>query len=184
MDEFEIIKKLKDGDEKAFVEFFNYYFERIFNYIYKRVKMREVAEDLTSETFLKFIKSLKNFEIKEGYHLDTWMYAIARNNMRDWFRQNLGHDVLPLEEKFEKAYHPILYDVYGSYTVEDVDQIVNLALSKLPEDYRKVLLMRFYERKSIKEIALVLGKTENVVKVTQFRGLKRLKEIIEELLNG
>jgi len=183
LNEIDLLRRLKNGDEKAFEEFFNYYYERIFNYVYRRIKMKEVAEDIASETFLKFVRTLKDFELKDGYHLDTWIYSIARNNVRDWFRRNLGYETLPLEEKFENAYMPLLSDPYGSYTMENIHEILNTALNKLPNDYREVLSMRFFENKSIKEIAVTLNKSESAVKVIQFRALKKLKEIIEELLN-
>ncbi|BAL81299.1 RNA polymerase sigma factor [Caldisericum exile] len=184
MDERKVIERLKSGDEIVFKEFFEFYYDRIFNYAYRRIKMKEIAEDITSETFYKFIKSLPNFELKEGYHIDTWLYAIERNLIRDWFRRNLHKDTLDLEEKFDRAYEPLLRDPYESFANEFISKTIIEALEKLPEQYKEIIKMRFYENKGIKEIADILGKTEVATKVLQFRALKRLKEIIEEMING
>lgn len=183
MDESKILERLKNGDEIAFKEFFDFYYARIFNYAYRRIKMREVAEDITSETFLKFVKSLPSFELKEGYHIDTWLYAIERNLIRDWFRKNLGRETLDLEEKFDKLYEPLLHDPFETFASEYVNKTVKDALNLLPEQYKEIIILRFYENKTIKEIANILGKTEDATKVLQFRALKRLKEIIEEMIN-
>lgn len=183
MDERALIQRLKIGDEVAFREFFNHYYERVFFYAYRRVKMREVAEDITQETFLKFVHTLSSFELKEGYHLDTWIYAIERNTIRDWFRRNLGKEVLSLEEKFSNKFKPILEDPFETAENEEINEVVNKAVEQLNENYRDVIKMRFYEGKSIKEIASLLKKSEDNVKVIQFRALKRLREIIEGYIN-
>uniref|UniRef100_A0A7C4XZZ9 Sigma-70 family RNA polymerase sigma factor n=1 Tax=Caldisericum exile TaxID=693075 RepID=A0A7C4XZZ9_9BACT len=183
VDERALIQRLKIGDEVAFREFFNHYYERVFFYAYRRVKMREVAEDITQETFLKFVHTLSSFELKEGYHLDTWIYAIERNTIRDWFRRNLGKEVLSLEEKFNNKFKPILEDPFETAENEEINEVVNKAVEQLNENYRDVIKMRFYEGKSIKEIASLLKKSEDNVKVIQFRALKRLREIIEGYIN-
>ncbi|MGC9100282.1 MAG: RNA polymerase sigma factor [Caldisericum sp.] len=183
MDERKVIERLKSGDEVAFREFFEFYYARIFNYAYRRIKMKEIAEDITSETFYKFIKSLPSFDLKEGYHIDTWLYAIERNLVRDWFRKNLGRETLDLEEKFDRAYEPLLKDPYDSFASEYINKTISDALERLPGQYKEIIVMRFYENKSIKEIADILGKSEDATKVLQFRALKKLKDTIEEMLN-
>jgi DNA-directed RNA polymerase specialized sigma subunit, sigma24 homolog len=103
--------------------------------------------------------------------------------VRDWFRRNLGKETLDLEEKFDKYYEPILSDPYETFANEYINKLVSDALNLLPEQYKEIIKLRFYERKSIKEIADILNKTEDATKVLQYRALKRLKEIIEEMIN-
>ena len=184
MDERDLVEKLKKHDEKAFEEFFDYFYGRIYSYVYRRIKMVTVAEDITSETFLKFLRSLPTFDLKDDYHLDTWVYSIARNLVRDWFRKNLKYDVLPLEEKFNAAYEAILYDPYETYANEEINAVVKKAIDMLQPSYKEIITLRFYQKKTTKEIAATLNKSEDAVKVMQFRALKKLKEIVEELLNG
>jgi len=184
LEERDLIEKLKKHDEKAFEEFFEYFYGRIYNYVYRRIKMVTIAEDITSETFLRFLKSLPDFELKEGYHIDTWVYSIARNLIRDWFRKNLKYEVLPLEEKFNAVYESILYDPYETYASEEINAVIKKALDMLQPNYKEIITLRFYQKKSTKEIAAILNKSEDAVKVLQFRALKKLKEIVEELLNG
>jgi len=72
---------------------------------------------------------------KDDYHLDTWVYSIARNLVRDWFRKNLKYDVLPLEEKFNAAYESILYDPYETYVNEEIEATVKKAIDMLQPSY-------------------------------------------------
>jgi len=112
--------------------------------------MVTVAEDITSETFLKFLRSLPTFDLKDDYHLDTWVYSIARNLVRDWFRKNLKYDVLPLEEKFNAAYEAILYDPYETYANEEINAVVKKAIDMLQPSYKEIITLRFYQKKSTK----------------------------------
>lgn len=180
----EIVRKIRDGDEEAFKLFYREYFPRVYKYAYRRVKARELAEDLTEETFLKVLRSFKYFELKEGLTLDMWIYAIERNVVRDWFRKNAGFEILPFEEKFENKLLPILQDPYSSAENEVINDYIKESLLELPAQYREVIELRFYRRKSIKSIALELNKSEGAVKVLQFRAIKALKEKIEEKLEN
>ena len=94
------------------------------------------------------------------------------------------HDVLPLEEKFNAAYESILYDPYETYVNEEIEATIKRAIDMLQPSYKEIITLRFYQKKSTKEIAATLNKSEDAVKVMQFRALKKLKEIVEELLNG
>ncbi|PIW10407.1 MAG: hypothetical protein COW37_03335, partial [Caldiserica bacterium CG17_big_fil_post_rev_8_21_14_2_50_35_7] len=95
--EKKILSEILNGDEVAFDEFYEEYFPKVYKYAYKRVKSREVVEDLTSETFIKVLKGLPHFEVREYGGLDVWIYKIERNVIRDWFRRNIGKETLPFE---------------------------------------------------------------------------------------
>ncbi len=177
----EIIEQIRNGNEEAFRAFYREYFPRVYKYAYRRVKVRELAEDLTSETFIKVMKSFeKGFELREGISLDVWVYAIERNVIRDWFRKNAGFSILPLEEKFESRFASLLEDPYSSAEKEAVNDCLKTALEEIPAQYKALIKMRFFRRMSIKEIASELGKTEGAVKVLQFRAIRALKKKVED----
>jgi len=180
----EIIERIKNGDGEAFRIFYREYFPKIYNYAYRRVKVKETAEDLTEETFFKVFKAFRTFQLKEGFTLDMWIYAVERNVVRDWFRKNVGFKILPLEERFDSAFTPLLNDPYSTAENELVGNYVKSSLKEIPERYRRIIELRFFKGKHIKEIALELKKSEGAVKVLQFRALKALKEKIEEKLRN
>lgn len=180
----DVIDRIKRGDEEAFVLFYREFFPKIYKYAYRRVKTKEIAEDLTQDTFLKIFKGLKNFELREELTIDMWIYAIERNVIRDWFRKNLGFEMLPLEEGFESKLFPLLSDPYSTAESEYVKEILKISLNEIPTQYRAIIEMRFYMHMSIKDISLKLNKTEGAIKVLQFRAVKALRDKIKENLKS
>jgi RNA polymerase sigma-70 factor (ECF subfamily) len=181
--EKKIVSEILNGDEGAFNEFYEEYFPRVYKYAYKRVKSKEAAEDLTSETFVKVLKGLNDFEVRDYGSLDVWIYKIERNAIRDWFRKNIGRETLPFEEEWEEKFFPLLSDPYTTMEVSEIKDFVNAALDEIPSQYKEVIKLRFFERKSLKEIATILNKTEDNVKVLQFRALNVLRKKLKEKLN-
>ncbi|MGC8721096.1 MAG: RNA polymerase sigma factor [Caldisericaceae bacterium] len=180
----DLVKRIKDGDEVAFRQFYERFFLRVYKYASRRVRNRESSEDITSEVFLRILKGIKNFEVRGKDSLDVWVYSIARNVVCDWFRKNAGVEVLPLEEGFIEVLAPILNDPYSTAEREEVERYIKEALSELQENYREVIEMRFYRRKKLADIAFELGKSVDAVKVMQFRALKNLKDKVEEKIKS
>jgi RNA polymerase sigma-70 factor (ECF subfamily) len=180
--EKKILSGILKGNERAFDDFYEEFFPKIYKYAYKRTKSREVAEDLTSETFIKVLKGLPHFEVREYGGLDVWVYKIERNVIRDWFRRNIGRETLPFEEKWEERFFPLLNDPYIMMEASEIRDFVNCALNELPLQYKEIINLRFFERKSIKELAMILNKTEDNVKVLQFRALNALRNRLKEKL--
>ncbi len=178
-----LVEKIKNGDERAFERFYRMFFPKVYKYAYRKLKNREQAEDVTSETFFKALKSIKNFKSRENGGLDIWMYVIERNIIRDFFRKNAGVSILPLEEKWNEKLNPVVDDPYVTIEKEEIDRIVKDCLEELPVQYKNVLEMRFFKKMTLKEIATALDKSVGAVKVMQFRALKKLKELLEVRLN-
>jgi RNA polymerase sigma-70 factor (ECF subfamily) len=181
--EKKILSEILNGDEAAFDEFYEEYFPKVYKYAYKRVKSREVVEDLTSETFIKVLKGLPHFEVKEYGGLDVWIYKIERNVIRDWFRRNIGKETLPFEEEWENKFFPILNDPYVTMEVSEIRDFINNALDEIPAQYKEIINLRFFGRRSLKEIAMILNKTEDNIKVLQFRALNALRNRLKEKLD-
>jgi RNA polymerase sigma-70 factor (ECF subfamily) len=141
------------------------------------------VEDLTSETFIKVLKGLPHFEVREYGGLDVWIYKIERNVIRDWFRRNIGKETLPFEEEWENKFFPILNDPYVTMEVSEIRDFINNALDEIPAQYKEIINLRFFGRRSLKEIAMILNKTEDNVKVLQFRALNALRNRLKEKLD-
>ncbi|HKD03471.1 MAG TPA: sigma-70 family RNA polymerase sigma factor [Terriglobales bacterium] len=151
-------------DPACFGELYEIHFERVYAYVAKRVGDRDAAEDLTSEVFHRALASLPRFDWR-GIPFAVWLLRIAANLIVDRWKQ-VGREVVedPPERVIEVC--PV--------EVEHRARLFRM-VELLPEDQRRVVIMRFAEEKSIKEIAGELGRTEGAVKQLQFRGLQNLR---------
>jgi len=151
-------------DPARFGELYEIHFERVYAYVAKRVGDRDAAEDLTSEVFHRALASLPRFDWR-GIPFAVWLLRIAANLIVDRWKQ-VGREVVedPPEQVIEVC--PV--------EVEHRARLFRM-VELLPEDQRRVVIMRFAEEKSIKEIAGELGRTEGAVKQLQFRGLQNLR---------
>ncbi len=178
-----LVKRILNNDEVAFDLFYKRFFPKVYKYAYRRLKNREQAEDITSETFFKALKGFKKFESRTEGGLDIWMYTIERNVIRDFFRKNIGIEILPFEEVWTKTLHPSVDDPYITIERKEIEATVMRCLEQLPEQYKRVIEMRFFKNMTVKEIATAINKTGNATKVLQFRALKRLKGLVEESMH-
>lgn len=153
-------------DPARFAELYEIHFERVYAFIARRVGNREAAEDLTSDVFYKALTNLKRFEWR-GVPFGAWLLRIAVNAIVDRSKRH-GREIA-VEDPPELSTRP------GLRQVEDRARLFRL-VDQLPEDQRHVVVMRFAEQKSVREIAQHLGRSEGAVKQLQFRGLENLRD--------
>ncbi|MBU0976321.1 MAG: sigma-70 family RNA polymerase sigma factor [Patescibacteria group bacterium] len=155
---------------------YDLHFVSIFRFFYYKTLSNEKAEDLTSETFLIFIKQLK--KEKEIENPKNFLFGIARNvflkYLRRKYREELSLDERQLED-FAQYTQNFLEEIDQKPTLED--KVLKYIL-QLPEKQREVLYMRLIAKMNLGEIAEKLGKNMNHVKTTQKRGIKNLKKLI------
>jgi RNA polymerase sigma-70 factor (ECF subfamily) len=157
-------------DRSRFGELYENNFERVYAYIARRVRDRDVAQDLTADVFHSALKNLSRFEWR-GAPFAAWLYRIAANAIVDRSKSSGRRiasevEVEDLPDRAEAG--------------PDMDEIEYRArlfklVERLPRDQSKVIVMRFAEQKSIREIASALERTEGAVKQLQFRGLQNLR---------
>ncbi len=181
--EKDIIEKAKK-DPQAFAELFDYYFDKIFHYILYRTGNAETARDIAAEVFFKAQKNIKNFRFM-GYPFSAWLYRMAGNEIISYFRhkkfeplsieaylednkiegpasrQDLSEEIIKAQE---------LADSNGAYCA------VKQALFKLDPIYQEVIVLKFLQEKSIKEICEILGKKEGTVKSLISRALEMIRK--------
>lgn len=158
-------------DPEAFGAIYDEYADRIYAYIWRRVGDRQVAEDLTSETFFRALRAIKGYQ-HSGQTILAWLYRIAANQVADHFRASRSN--LPLEEAEVIAER----DETGPEAMAlqaDQQRTILAAIQKLSPDQQDVVLLRFSGGLRLKEIAETVGKTENAVKQLLFRALGNLK---------
>ena len=155
-------------DPTRFAELYEANFERVYAYVARRVRAREEAEDLTSDVFHRALASLPQFEWR-GVPFVAWLLKIGANVVADRLKRSAQ----------ERESHRLDSNVddLGHKSLEEVEHSAQLfrLVNQLPENQRRVILLRFAEEKSIREIAQELGRTEGAVKQLQFRGLENLR---------
>lgn len=170
-----IIKKIKKGDIESFGLLYDHYFKQIYRFIFLKVNHKEDAQDLTHQVFLQAFKKIGDYEEK-GFPFSSWLYKIARNEIIDFYRSKKTNVAL---EELEN----VLTDANQENIKDRLDlkiqiEKVRLALKKIKPEYQDVIIMRFIEDLSIKEVAEILNKTEGAIKLIQHRAIASLKKIL------
>ncbi len=167
--EINTIKLCQENEMENFTYLYNKYVEKIYKYIFFKVKNKNNTEDLVSLTFLKAIKGIKNFNCEKNY-FSAWLYKIARNTVADYYR--FKKETSSLDDLFDlKADMCVAED----YKTKEKKEIIKKALNKLNKKQKEVIELRVWHELSYKEIAQIVNKNEDNVKVIFSRALKNLK---------
>lgn len=167
--------KLKSGDSEAFGFFYDQYVAQIYRFIMLKVSDQQIAEDLTQDVFLKTWQHL--VDQKSLTHFKAFIFRVARNVVIDHYRQS-GKQNIPLEHIAETADEEVNIDKSLEIKVE-IEQLLQI-LQKLKTEYQEILILRFVEEMSFDEIAEILQKDKNNVRVTLHRALTKLKQLVEK----
>lgn len=175
-DEQNLIARAKGGESEAFGSLYDFYMPRIYRFVLLKVSLREEAEDLTHQIFLKAWEKIDQYNFK-GYSFGSWLYRIARNTVIDYYRgntQQISVDSVPEEL--------LVSPISSEENVETKMEWEKLleSITKMKDIEQDVLIMRFVEEMTHKEVAEVIGKSEGAVKVIQHRALKNLKNIVKD----
>jgi len=178
-EEKELVKKAQK-DSEVFAKLYNEHYSRIFSYALKRTANLEIAQDITSETFFKALKKLWQFRWK-NISFSSWLYKIANNEIANYFRKNkykVSLEKIPEPVAFSNPFAEIIKAEQELKKHQDF-LLLQEKISKLPIKYQEVIILRFFEKKKIKEVAEILGKKEGTVKSLLSRGLEKLRNLVE-----
>jgi RNA polymerase sigma-70 factor (ECF subfamily) len=167
-----LVEKAKKNNCEALSKLSRYYYPKIYRHMLYKVSNREDAEDLTSEVFVRMVKSLP----KQRGSFKAWLYRIANNLAIDYYRKKSRSKEVSLVEDFED--HTSVQDDKTEKIIERED--LNRAIRALPDEQRQTILLKFMEGYRNQEIADILGKTVGAVKALQFRALSTLKKNMQE----
>jgi RNA polymerase sigma-70 factor (ECF subfamily) len=157
-------------DPARFSDLYERHFERIYAFIARRVRDRDVAEDLTSDVFQRALAGLRNYHWS-GAPFTAWLFRIAANAVADQMKR-AGRELLAGEEMPEGGDQPDLAQI------EECARLFRF-VDQLPADQRRVILERFVGEKSIREVAQQMEKSEGAVKQLQFRAFGNLRAQME-----
>jgi len=171
----ELVERAKAYDRGAFGKIYDLYFDRVYKYVYYRIGNQTEAEDIVERVFLRVLETIKSFEWREVPFL-AWLFRIASNLVIDRYREQSKMAFLSLDEIMTS---PPEAESTETTVIKNLDQArLHHALSKLTEEQKQVIILKFLVGLSNAQIGAFLNKTEGAVKSIQHRALKALQKIL------
>lgn len=175
MEDSELIKRAKT-DNDAFGQLYERYVDKIYNYVYYRTGNVADAEDLTARVFMRAMKHIVNYDDR-GVPFSAWLYRIAHNLVANWHRDRSRRKIMSLDDVSHWNFHE---EGPESLTQFSEDREALLAtIRRLPADRQELLILKFVERLSNKEIGDIMDRSEGAIKSLYHRTLLSLREEIQ-----
>jgi RNA polymerase sigma-70 factor, ECF subfamily len=176
-----LVERAQGGEAEAFGLIYDRYVDTVFRFVYFRVGNRQLAEDLTADTFLRALKRIGSFTW-QGRDLGAWLVTIARNLVADHFKSGRYRlevttgDVLDADREDRGP--------EGSPEAAVVDHITNVALltavKQLNPEQQECIVLRFLQGFSVAETAQTMGKNEGAIKALQYRAVRALARLLPD----
>jgi RNA polymerase sigma-70 factor (ECF subfamily) len=169
----DVIERARTGDRAAFGELYDTHVDAVYRYVLYRVREPSDAEDLASEVFTRAFANIHRYRW-QGKSFLAWLYTIARNAVTD--RRRRERPTVDLDDAYGVAEEgPTAHD--RAVRGEQVDALRG-AVKHLTTEQQEVLVLRFVENMSSRQVAKVLGKNEGAIRALQFRALGRLRKLL------
>lgn len=168
MTDTELIQRFQKGDVKSFDELAKRYYPQSYRFFFRMVRSPMDADDLCQETYIRVYKGLKKFQHDSEF--STWLYRISVNVVNSHFRKKRMMDVFLKEKDLTQVSSDDPQNNRG------IDSTVWRAISRLPRKQKMVLILRVFQELPFKEVAGVLGISENSAKVNYHHAIHGLKK--------
>lgn len=166
----ELVGQILSGVEAAMEVLVRRHYPEVFAYVYRRISNYQDALDLTQEVFLRMMRALPAY--KDNGNFRGWLFTIAVNFCRDYFRQQR-----PQEVAVEEA--EALPDIRDLYGYAEQQSEIRDALTTLPEAQKEAVILRFYHGYKIREIAQITNSHEATVKSRIHQALVKLETLLK-----
>lgn len=172
-----LVRRAQGGDAEAFGELYDRYVDLVYRYIYYRVGTRALAEDLTSETFLRALRRIGSFTW-QGRDIGAWFVTIARNLVADHYKSGRFRlevqvaDMLDADRSQDGPEGEVLDAITNRTLLE--------AVTRLNPEQQECIVLRFLQGLSVAETALAMGKNEGAIKALQYRAVRSLGRLLPE----
>jgi RNA polymerase sigma-70 factor, ECF subfamily len=172
-----LVELARGGDKEAFGLLYDHYQASVYRFLYYRTRSQTLAEDLTSETFFRALRSMNGFRW-QGKDFGAWLMTIARNLTMDHFKagrtrlEMTTEDMTPHDDTTEGPEDTVIAGL--------TNEVLLKALTELPVEQRECLIMRFLQGLSIAETARALDRSDGAVKQLQLRGVRNLAKLLPE----
>jgi len=172
-----LVELARSGDSDAFGMLYDHYNTSVYRFVYYRVGSVALAEDLTSETFFRALRSMSSFKW-QGKDFGAWLMTIARNLTADHYKA--GRTRLEFATEDMGAHDSATEGPENAVLASLTNEALLEALGELPTEQQECLIMRFLQGLSIAETAKVLGRSDGAVKQLQLRGVRNLAKLLPE----
>jgi RNA polymerase sigma-70 factor (ECF subfamily) len=181
-DALRLVERAQAGDAEAFGELYDRYVDLVFRYVSYRVSSRQLAEDLTSETFLRALRRIGSFTW-QGRDVGAWFVTIARNLIADHYKSSRYRLELTTEDMTavgEAATRPTDNSPEGAVLEQLQSQALLDTVRQLNAEQQECIALRFLHGLSVAETARVMGKNEGAIKALQYRAVRTLGRLLPE----
>ncbi len=172
-----LVELARGGDSEAFGMLYDHYHASVYRFLYYRLGSVALAEDLTSETFFRALRSMSSFKW-QGKDFGAWLMTIARNLTADHYKA--GRTRLEYATEDMGAHDSATEGPENAVLASLTNEALLQALNELPTEQQECLVLRFLQGLSIAETAKVLGRSDGAVKQLQLRGVRNLAKLLPE----
>lgn len=174
----QIVKLYLDGRKDLLDVLINRYIDHIYNFLFRYVRDRGRAEDLTQETFIKVWKNLNRFNPERKFK--TWLFQIARNTALDFLRKKKSVNFSELEEEDSGLFEPADSSPTPQEIFEKKETEIKIKeiLDELPPKHSSVLVLYYQNQLNFREIAELSGESIDTVKSRHRRAISLLRKKI------
>ncbi len=169
-----LVKRAIQQDSTAFASLYDRYVDKVYRHVYYRIPTAADADDITQEVFIKAWRAITKFRQTKA-SFGTWLIAIARNSISDFYRTR--KKTIPLDD-FEIISRNIETDPQAMAEISLAAEKMRKAVLKLKENKREIIFLHFFEGWSYREISEILNKSEGAIRIIQYRALTDLRQIL------
>jgi RNA polymerase sigma-70 factor, ECF subfamily len=172
MDDLELVQNAQK-DPARFEVLYEKYFKRIFVFIHHRVNDKAITADITSQVFLNALLNINRYKY-QGVPFSAWLFRIAINECFSFFRKNKRLRFVSIDdEALQELHEELTADLERGDLLEKLPEI----LTTLKDDEVQLIELRFFERRSFKEVGEILGITETHAKTKTYRLLDKMRKL-------
>ena len=172
-EEAQIVDRVLKGDRQEYALLVEEYKSPVYNLAYRLTGNLGDAEDLTQETFIRAYQYLWRYDTRKKFF--SWLYTIAFNLIKNHYKKNKKHNISE-----ELSAHSLADDSPSPEAQFIENQEITACLLRLEDELRALLIMKYQQGLSLEEIAEVTGKSLSAVKMRIYRGLEKLKKLMNE----
>ncbi len=172
-----LIEQIKLGDTQAFGVLVEKYKDYVFTIVVRVVKVREEAEEVAQDTFIKAFESLDSFRGESKF--SSWLYSIAYRKALDRVRKNKRQQTTDLLEEITESDANTIDNALQLLEADERKEKIRQSIMQLPEIDATLITLYYFEDQSVKEIAEVTDLSEENIKVRLFRSRKKLFTLLQ-----
>jgi len=180
----DLVKRSQEKDKDAFSRLFDFYYDKIINYVFRRTLDVEYSKDITSNVFLKALDNINSFKWKNGIDsFNAWIFKIATNEINQYFRKQNRYKLIidDPEIRFNlKSEDNLAFEIEKKIDNDKYLIILSKAIKELKPIYQDILHLRYFEEMSYNEISEILNKNESTVRVYAKRAIEELERVLKK----